>query len=106
MTNAQPRRRGGGVVRMVLGILVLVLALLGTLGNLATGQIVASGGAAETFGAVLGRLILIAIASRCWCPACGPGAARAPSPRTGGCASPLSVGCRGAIRSDACPPPW
>jgi hypothetical protein len=60
MTNLQPKK-GGGVVRIVLGVLILVFAGLGTLGNLATGQMVASGGAAETFGAVLGRLILFAI---------------------------------------------
>ncbi len=61
MTNVQPRRKGGGVVRIVLGIAILVLALLGTLGNLATGRMVASGGAPETLGAVIGRVILIAI---------------------------------------------
>lgn len=67
MTNAgpprpaQPARRGGGIVRIVLGIVILVFAVLGSLGNLASGRMVASGGAAETFGAVLGRLIIIAI---------------------------------------------
>ena len=61
MTTSQPSRKGGGVVRIVLGIVILVVALLGTLGNIATGQMVASGGAPETFGAVLGRLILFAI---------------------------------------------
>lgn len=58
----QARRRGGGVVRIVLGIVILVFAVLGTLANVASGQIVsADAGAAETLGAVIGRLIVFAI---------------------------------------------
>lgn len=59
---AQPARRGG-MVRIVIGIVLLVLIVLGTLSNAATGQLApsASGGVAEALGAVIGRLLFIAI---------------------------------------------
>jgi hypothetical protein len=76
MTNAGPRRDqpsqseetapqgkpSGGVARIVIGIVLIVLVVLGTLGNAATGQLAPSGGGvAEALGALLGRLIVIAL---------------------------------------------
>jgi Mn2+/Fe2+ NRAMP family transporter len=76
MTNAEPPRErplqsddstraaktGGGVVRIVIGIVLIVFVVLGTLGNAASGQLATSGGgAAEALGALLGRLIVIAL---------------------------------------------
>jgi lipopolysaccharide export LptBFGC system permease protein LptF len=66
MTN-EPRedltveRKGGGVVRIVIGIVLIAFVVLGTLGNAATGQLATSGGLAETLGATFARLVFLAL---------------------------------------------